>query len=255
MPTPRTRQTARLRAHRRRARTKARWIALLVGLGALGLIALLLTAFSAGREAVGPQPASSTTSSTGLLRPVPQPLATVGNLQIVVPVAASSVTGIGYHGSQDGALELQPAGRQANEGLLARLWRRIVGTGRDTPIWYQLDGGPGTGVVDVGVAPGTDIYAPVDGTIVSISDEVIAGARVASRIDIRPTDAPAVTLSIRNLEPDPSLSVGAAVADASSKLGTAGDIAAVEHQALSRYARDNGNNVSISVYPASGTLP
>jgi hypothetical protein len=254
MPTPRTRQTARLRAHRRRARTKARWIALLVGLGALGLIALLLTAFNAGREPVAPQPASST-ASTELLRPVPQPLATVGNLQIVVPVAGSGVTGIGYHASRDGALELQPAGRQANEGLLARLWRRIVGTGRDTPLWYQLGGGPGTGVVDVGVAPGTDVYAPVDGTVVSISDEVIAGTRYASRIDIRPTDAPAVTLSIHNLEPDPSLTVGASVADASSKLGTAGDIAALEYQALSRYARDNGNNVSISVYPASGALP
>jgi len=42
---------------------------------------------------------------------------------------------------------------------------------------------------------------------------------------------------------------------ASSKLGTAVDVATVEKQALAAHASDGGNNVSISVYPSPGSLP
>ena len=42
---------------------------------------------------------------------------------------------------------------------------------------------------------------------------------------------------------------------ASSKPGTAVDVAAVEKQALAAHASDGGNNVSISVYPSPGSLP
>ena len=66
-------------------------------------------------------------------------------------------------------MELDPVGRQANEGLLARLWRRIAGSSNDGPVWYQLEGGPVREVLAVGAAPGTDVYSPVDGTVVSIS--------------------------------------------------------------------------------------
>ena len=34
---------------------------------------------------------------------------------------------LGYHGGEAGAIDLQPLGRQGNEGLLSRLWHRIAG--------------------------------------------------------------------------------------------------------------------------------
>jgi hypothetical protein len=102
--------------------------------------------------------------------------------------------------------------------------------------------------VDVGVTPGTDVYSPVDGTIVAISDIVIGGARVGARIDIRPRATPSLTVTVANLEPDRALTVGSSVVASSSKLGTAIDIAAREQQALAERARDGGNNVAISVY-------
>jgi hypothetical protein len=190
-------------------------------------------------------------------RPEPQVLATVGNLRLQLPVGQGAVTGIGFHGSRDGALELRPAGRQANEGLLLRLWRRIAGTPIDTPIWYQLSGeaGLGTRVLDVGAAPGTDVYAPVDGTIVGISDFVIDGRTLGARIDIRPREAPAVFVSLTHLRPDASLAVGSSVTAATSKVGTVVDVASAERQALAAHARENGNNVAIAVFPAAGTLP
>ena len=135
----------------------------------------------------------------------------VSNLQIKLPVAGDAVTAIGFHSARGGAVELQPVGRQANEGLLARLWRRIAGSSRATPLWYQLDGGPGTDVLDVGAPPGTDVFSPVDGTVAAISAYVINGRQYGSQIDVRPSAAPSLIVSLTHLRADESLAVGSAV--------------------------------------------
>jgi hypothetical protein len=105
-------------------------------------------------------------------------------------------------------------------------------------------------VLDVGAEAGTDVYAPVDGTVAAISDQVKNGRTVGARLDIRPTSAPSLMVSVTNVTADPSLTVGATVAAASSKLGTVADIAKVERQALAEYSHDQGNNVSIEVFSA-----
>ena len=258
MASPRSRQAARLRERRRRAQRRARRLVVLSALGVLGLVTLLLTAFGSGssRTAVPLVVEPKMSANAQAVRPRPQMLATIGNLQIQLPVAAASLTAIGFHGSSDGSLSLHPVGRQANEGILARLWRRIAGARRDTPRWYQLEGGPpGTNVLDVGTAPGTDVYAPVDGSVVAVGRIVVGGRQVGSRIDVRPSKAPSVLVSVLNVRPDPAIAVGTPVLAASSKLGTAADVAAVEEQALAAHTSDDGNNVSISVYPSPGSLP
>jgi hypothetical protein len=221
---------------------------------ALALVTLILTAFGSGSPGSVATTVAPAAAVTGVA-PEPQVLATVGNLQIKLPVAAEAVTAIGFHGADDGAMALSPVGRQVNEGLLARLWRRIAGSSQDGPVWFQLQGGPGTEVLDVGATPGTDVYSPVDGTVVSISDFVIDGRAFGARIDVRPSSAPALIVSLSHLEPDPSLAVGSPVLASSSKLGTVVDVAAVEQQALAKHARARGNNVAIDVNPAAGSLP
>jgi hypothetical protein len=259
MASPRSRQAARLRDRRRRAQRRARRLVLLSVLSVLGVVTLLFTAFGSSGSSGGGAPIAIETISladASAIRPRPQVLASIGNLRIQLPVAAGALTAIGFHGSNDGSLSLQPVGRQAIAGLLERLWRHIAGSGRDSPRWYQLEGGPaGTNVLDVGTAPGTDVYAPVKGTVVAVSDLVIGGKRVGSRIDMRPSESPSVMVSVLNVRPDPSIAVGTPVLAASSKLGTAVDVAAVEKQALAAHASDGGNNVSISVYPSPGSLP
>jgi hypothetical protein len=259
MASPRSRQAARLRDRRRRAQRRARRLVVLSVLGVLGLVTLLFTAFgSSGSSNVAAPIAIETVSSAdaAAVRPRPQVLASIGNLRVQLPVAAGALTAIGFHGSGDGSLSLQPVGRQANEGLLARLWRRIAGNGRPSPRWYQREGGPaGTNVLDVGTAPGTDVYAPVKGSVIAVSDLVIGGKRVGSRIDLRPSEAPSVMVSVENVRPDPAIVVGTPVLAATSKLGTAVDIASVEKQALAAHAPEGGNNVSIAVYPSPGSLP
>jgi len=254
MATPRSRRAARHRARRQRAQHRARRLAVIGIVAALALVTLILTAFGSSSPDRAATSATTTSVATGVA-PEPEVLATVGNLQIRLPIAAEAVTAIGFHGADGGAMELDPIGRQANEGLLARLWRKIAGSAQEGPVWFQLEGGPGTEVLDVGAAPGTDVYAPVDGTVVSISDFVIDGKPFGSRVDVRPSAAPSLIVQLSHLEPDPSLAVGSPVTASSSKLGTVVDVAAVERQALARHAGARGNNVAIDVHPAAGSLP
>lgn len=214
---------------------------------------LLLTAFNPGggsSTAVVSQPAGSLPE-----RPSREPLATVGNLKVELPVAPSVTTAIGFRGASDGSLALQPVGRQANEGLLARLWRSIAGVPKDGPSWYQLGGEPGTEVAVVGARPGTDLYAPVEGSVVGIADITMDGRRVGSRVDIRPIQAPSVIVAVSHVKVDPSIAVGARVMPASSRLGTVANVAAVERQSLAEHTADDGNNVAIAAYASAGSLP
>ena len=248
--TPRSRHAARLRANRRRAQARARWLALALALTVLAVVTLAVTAFgndrSSGSRLAG-TPASAPVTSAP---PEPQVLATVGNLRILSPIAQGGATAVGFHASDDGSLTLQPVGPQANEGLLARLWHRITGSTREGFAWYQLEGGP-LRTLDVGAVAGTDVYSPVDGTVVSIRKQVISGRTVGAQIELQPASAPSLVVALSNVKPDPALSVGANVAAGSSKLGSVVDIAAVEKQALAAYAPARGNDVAIEVFPSA----
>ncbi|MEP6893015.1 MAG: hypothetical protein ABI927_04465 [Gaiellaceae bacterium] len=254
--TARTRHAARARTRRRRSQLRVRRLAVLLFLGALATVTLVLTVFGTSEKAPTPiAPAAPTLGPAG--RPPTQPLATVSNLSIRLPIAADAVTAIGFHGSATGALALQPLGQQANEGLLARLWHRIAGTPKHGPAWFQLGGkaGPGTGVLDVGALPGTDVYSPVDGTVAAITDYIVSGEKHGARIDIRPTSAPSVVVSLTHLDPDPSLAVGSSVLPGTSKIGAVADISTVEKQALASHTNDAGDNVAIEVHSAPTSLP
>ena len=254
MPSRRGVEQAR-RARRRRAagQHRARRIAALVLVCAAVVVTLLLSAFGWGTPAetvsTAPAPAQRLLP-TG--PPQPQVVAVHNSLQLRVPVAQQRITAIGYHAVDNGALPLEPVGEQANKGLFARLVRRLTGGDKAGLAWYQLGGeGPANAVLDVGAAPGTDVYAPVDGVVVGISDYVISGKRLGSRVDIQPSSEPSLVVSLTHLRIDPSLSVGAAVTASSSKLGTVMDFSRFERQTLARYTQDAGNHVSLEVHPAA----
>jgi len=229
-------------------------------LACIAFVTLLLTAFGSGRQAAVHEPLTPAPANRLLPAgpPSPQVIALEGALRIQLPIAQSRVTAIGYHASGDGGLALQALGSQANPGTLTRLTRRVFG-GRSGGLgWYQIPGGdgPGTAALDVGAAPGTDVYAPVDGTVVGISDYVLNGRPYGSRIDIQPSAAPSLVVSLTNLTPDPALTVGSTIAASSTKIGRVVDLSGVEKQALAKYTQDAGNHVSIELRPAATlTLP
>jgi hypothetical protein len=224
-------------------------------LAAVALISLLLTAFGSGRSA-SPVVTSAPAPATRLLPsgpPQPQVVAMRGSLRLFLPVAQSRVTAIGYHASGDGALPLDPVGHQANQGLLSRLGHRLFGGGGSGLRYVVIGGGTGasTGTLDVGATPATDVYSPVDGTIVGLTPYVLDGKTYGARIDIQPTGSPSLVISLTHLRPDPSLTVGSTVAATTSKVGTVVDFTGVEQMALAHYTQDAGNHVAVSVHQAA----
>jgi hypothetical protein len=214
----------------------------------------MLSAFSASPPAtVG----SAVPASASRLLPAgpPRPLviAVHDSLRLQLPINERNVTAIGYHGAGANALPLEPLGRQANEGFISRAFHRIFGGGGGGIAYYRLEGGegPSTGGLDVGAAPGIDVYSPVDGTIVGVEDYILDGKAYGSVLEVQPASEPAVVVSIRHLRVDPALTVGATLAAGTSKIGILIDLSQVERQALARYTQDAGNHVSISVRPAS----
>ena len=227
----------------------------LIVLAIAAVVVLLLTAFGSPRgaivqQSVAPAPANRLLPAGP---PSPQVIALEGSLRIQLPVAQSRLSAIGYHASGDGAVPLQALGAQANPGTITRLARRVFGGGKAPLRWYQLAGGegPGTAALDVGAAPGTDVYSPVDGAIIGLTPYIVNGRRLGAEIDIQPAGAPSRIVAITHLRPDPSLTVGSTVAAGTSKLGMLLDFSRAEEQALAKYTQDAGNHVEIEVRPAA----
>jgi hypothetical protein len=222
-------------------------------IGVVLVVSLLLSAFGGGAERTfqtvvvpGELPAAG--------RPKPQIVAVNGTLRLQLPVAQSRMTAIGFHGAGDGAMSLAPVGHQGNEGVLLRVVHKVFGGGGDGVTWYQLGGsGAVNSALDVGAATGTDVYAPVDGTIVGITRYVVNGdsRHYGVRIDVQPQTSPSVVVSLTHLRADPSITVGSKVIAGVSKVGNIVDLSSVERQALARYTQDAGNHVSLEVRAAA----
>ncbi len=224
----------------------------------LGLLVVLL--FAAFRPGTTPVVGTGVPASASRLLPAgpPQPLviAVQGSLRIQLPVNQRNVTAIGYHGAGEDVLPLSPLGRQGNEGLISRVFHRIFGGGGGGVTYYQLAGGsgPSTGSLNVGAVPGTDVYAPVDGTVVGLRGYILDGKTYGSMIEIQPTGDPSVVVAVTHIQADPALTVGSPIAAGTSKIGAVLDFSGVERLALARYTQDAGNHVAISVRP-SATIP
>jgi hypothetical protein len=216
------------------------------------VIALTLSAFGGNSR---PLQALAVTNlgASSQTKPFPQILAMHGVVRLQMPIAQNQYTAIGFPSSTDGATALAPMGRQGNEGVLQRVFHKVFGGGGGNPVWYQLDGGTPS-ALDVGAVPGTNVYSPVDGTVVGITPYVVGGHRFGTRIDIQPQTAPSFVVSLTQLRADPSLAVGSNVVSGATRLGAVVDLAKAEQQALARYTNDAGNHVAIELRPAASLV-
>jgi hypothetical protein len=238
---------------RARAR-RARRFAVLAAAAIVLAGTVLLTAFTTHGNRVATLAAPA--PSQRLLPPGPprpEIVAIRDTLRLQLPIKEARVTAIGYHASGPAALGLEPLGKQVNAGLLARLRDRLFGAA-DTDLRYYLLGGgagPRTGGLDVGAAADTDVYAPVDGTVIAISDRIVNGERFGVRMEIQPSGNPGLVVSLSNLTPDPALTVGSAVTASRTKVGRVVDVSSVEESALARYTHDEGQHVHLEVHTAT----
>jgi hypothetical protein len=251
-PGPHRRARATQRRPLQRER-RLRRLAVLFAIAIVAIVTLLLSAFGgSGAPAAAPPPASA----SRLLPagpPQPQIVGRIGSLHLQLPVSQSRVTAVGYQGGSAGSLALDPLGPQANQGLLRRVVHSIFGGSSQGVRWFQLPGGQGppTSALQVGAAAGTDVYSPVDGTVLSIGNVVLNGRSYGARIDLSPTGAPSLVVSVSHITVDPSLVVGSPLTAGGSKLGSIVDFSGAERQSLARYTNDSGNHVVVEVHPAA----
>jgi hypothetical protein len=219
-----------------------------------GVGILATSGWDNARAPIAPTERSGVANVKPLPTGLPQPIvvAQVGGtapLPLKLPIAAGAITAIGYHAAQ--GLPLTPYGHRANEGTLTHLWHRVFGGNTSGLRYYQLSGGTGpeTAELDVGAAPGTDVYAPVDGTVTGITPVVIDGKQYGVRLDIRAQEAPAVVVSLTNIVADPSLHVGSALTASVSRVGQVIALSRVERQALAHFTNDAGDHVGLVASP------
>jgi hypothetical protein len=245
---------AALRERERTNARRARRAAALVVVGSVALVVLLLAAFGPGDArpvaTTGPAPAQRLLPSGP---PRPQVVAMHETLRIQLPIDQARVTAIGYHAAGPTALALEPVGSQVNAGIFGRLAQRVLGDDGSGLRYYLLDGGvgPRTGGLDVGAPVGTDVYAPVDGTVIAISDRVVNARSYGKQIQIQAAGNPGLVVGLTNIAADPALRVGSAVVAGKTKAGRLLDLSAVERAELARYTQDQGQHVHLEVHAAT----
>jgi murein DD-endopeptidase MepM/ murein hydrolase activator NlpD len=224
-----------------------------LGLVAFAIFIVLLVAAFGSSAPTGPGLFHSTNPNAP---PLAQIVAVQGPLRIQLPISQGAVTALGYHGTDGNSLPLEPVGRQANEGILTRMVHYLFGGGGQGLRYYELGGGngPGTGALDVGATVGTDVYSPVDGTVVSIGRFVLNGKNYGNTLEIQPSQEASAVVIVTRLRADPALTVGQPVTAGTSKIGVLIDLSGVEKQTLASVTHDAGNHVTIEVDPAP-TLP
>lgn len=126
--------------------------------------------------------------------------------------------------------------------------------------------GPETAGLDIAAPPGTIVYSPVNGTIVSVSDYVVAGVLAGYQVDISPESQSDVLVRVRHIEGIPvdrragevcngevgfdRPSVGTFVTAGVTCIGQirdASDLLEVARPEVAKYVSGNGNHVHMEV--------
>ncbi|MFN8108928.1 MAG: hypothetical protein U0Y82_03660 [Thermoleophilia bacterium] len=161
-------------------------------------------------------------------------LARAGTVEVKLPVDQARITAIAFRPSENTtAVELTPAGPLR--------YHTAPQNGRP---------GPERAAVDVGAPAGTLVFAPVDGTVTSVTDWVLRGHVEGVQISIEPQDATDITVVVDHVTPhagSPKVHVGQAVRAGVTPLGEVVDLTGIIPQELAQYTADAGNHVAIEL--------
>lgn len=241
----------------RRTRPRVRKGRLAVAVAALAAVAATsaVVLVQMARDDSPPPTARPAPSARLLLAgpPAPQVVALRDDLRLYLPVAPERITAVGFRAAGPGALPLDPVGEHRNAGSFAKAVDRFFGAeATGGPGYVLIDGGTGprTGGLDVGAPPGTDVYSPVDGVVLAISDVVRDGHTLGQRIDLQPAGNPGIVVQLSHVRALPGLEVGVTVLAAKTPLGRVVDFSDVERAALASYTQDSGQHVHLEVHAA-----
>lgn len=264
---------ARQRRHRERARRRAiAWS--LVAVLAVSAGAFSWWSSSERRAAATPlteatAPSATTTpahktpattiSSVRPILPSATPIfATYGSLKIHLPVAVTDLTEVGFHqASYTYALHMKTPLVEADNSDThdAHGTGRVASTqptgedavlqGKFIRMWRDRPGTPDT-AADVGAPPGSNVYAPVSGTIVKIKAYKLYGKYDDYEIHIQPKGWPNLDLVMIHVT-DLSSTVGENVVAGETRIAAIRKLSdRVRHQ-LAEYTADGGDHTHIQL--------
>ena len=250
----------------RRRHRMARLIAVTSVVAVTAVVLLVWLVGMLGREVVAEDP-SATAAATGATSrlvtaapveqsgpPTPQTLAqTVVDkgeavLRLQLPIRREAVTGIGYGPRrQRTVIELEPSGTRANTSWLRRTTQRFLSTTPPGDLqWYRLAEGTPS-MVTVGALPGTEVYAPIDGKVMTISDYEIDGEVRGVLVQLLPTGDSSTVVIVRNLDAAEELAVGHTVTQSVTLLGVVRDMEGSLETPLADYTHDSGSGIDMYV--------
>jgi biotin carboxyl carrier protein len=197
---------------------------------------------------------------------LPTPLvATYGDLKIHTPISANHITEIEFHqASYDTALRLTPLVSIVDAQEVAQRH----GTNRPPPdeqptgeqalvaeavsTWRLDSSGDEMTAVDVGAATGTDVYAPISGTVVKIKSYSLFGQIDDYEIHIQSPDHPELDIVMLHID-DLAVRVGDTVKGGCTRMAKIRDIAvAIDNNLANFTAPDEpGNHCHVQVNDAT----
>ena len=191
------------------------------------------------------QPARAVAAAAAAQAGLPQ-----GPVILYVPIdRAPGSAAIVYHRMEgSGTFDLTPSGKLLNAGIVDRIERQIIGP---TATRRTTSSPPARPPASLRERPVTQVYSPVNGTIVGITPMILNGAAWGSQLSIQPQADPGVVVVVSHLFVDPALRIGQQVTASQEPtlLGTVADLSKVLKMELARYTADAGNHAHIELRP------
>lgn len=264
---------ARQRRHRERARRRATtWAvvaAVAISIGAYAWwntserrasatpLAAPITA--AAETSAGHQTPSTLAKSSNPTGAGPTPMfASYRSLQLRLPVAVKDLTEVGFHQAaysyafhmSTPLIEADNSDTKAAHGTGRVLSKQPTGTdavliGKMIRMWRSRPGKPDT-AADVGAAPGADVFAPVNGTVVKIKQYKLYGKYDDYEIHILPTGWPEIDLVMIHVQ-DLTVGVGDQVTGGVTRIAAIRKLSDKFKDQLSDYTNDGGDHVHIQL--------
>lgn len=265
------------RERRRRERQRRRQVmATAVAIATLIVGAIAWRASSDARAARNPEAALATPTArrTGSADPNvarlrainPQPptpiIATYRKLEMRLPVRLTALTELGFHqASYSYAVHLKTPMPFADMSAVKKaktthrdISKQATGlsavlTGEALVMWRDRPGRPDT-AVDVGARPGSDVLAPVTGTIVKVKRYKLYGKYTDYEIHIQPEDMDGIDVVMIHIT-DVSVKAGTPVRAGVTRIGAIRELSNRETLQLGHYTKGGGDHTHVQVNDAT----